>query len=369
MPGPNEFTFVVSTEDFDKELLPVQARTPGTDAFVKAVNEYLRKEFSGFGGKARFVVTDKAVEVTWSPDPKGQDPLEAAVALLRRGEYPRAVQTLEFLKSARPQDPTVLYNLGMALSDMGRLARAEEMLRSLVSVSPKEANNWVALGVVHARQKRWAEASKALQKALEIEPENPFALRNLGACLINSGDLEAAEKALSEATVMAPRDQQAWYGLAQVVHQRGDAERADELYRRTVEVEPSSEIAELARRGLSELAHETFRKRGAGVERPDAVMYLLSAIEKFDGMPQGEVQRIGFEVATLGMRGFDVNEPDQKYELRSLPGKFSGLHCVCLMYAAFQRIAPGTDIGFDLSREYQVALSLRRTGKTDDASS
>ena len=37
------------------------------------------------------------------------------------------------------------------------------------------------------------------------------------------------------------------------------------------------------------------------------------------------------------MNGFDVNDPTQKYQLlRSLPGCFSGLQMVCLMYAAFK---------------------------------
>ena len=33
----------------------------------------------------------------------------------------------------------------------------------------------------------------------------------------------------------------------------------------------------------------------------------------------------------------------EKYQLRSLPGRFSGLHMVCLMYAAFKIIDPTAD--------------------------
>ena len=61
----------------------------------------------------------------------------------------------------------------------------------------------------------------------------------------------------------------------------------------------------------------------------------------------------------LGMKGFDVNDSTQKYQLRSLPGRFSGLHMVCLMYAAFKIINPTADIGFDLANEY--------AGETDEA--
>jgi hypothetical protein len=52
--------------------------------------------------------------------------------------------------------------------------------------------------------------------------------------------------------------------------------------------------------------------RWNGVGRMDAVMYLVGAIEKFGGMSTQAVQKIGIEVATLGMKGFDVNDSSHK---------------------------------------------------------
>jgi hypothetical protein len=75
-------------------------------------------------------------------------------------------------------------------------------------------------------------------------------------------------------------------------------------------------------------------------------------------MPSDQVQKIGFEIALLGTRGLDINDSTKKYTLRSLPGKFSGLHLLCFEYVAFKQIVPGQDIGFDLSAEYGSALSL-----------
>ena len=92
-------------------------------------------------------------------------------------------------------------------------------------------------------------------------------------------------------------------------------------------------------------------------------MYCLGALERFEKMTPEEVQRIGFEIAMLGKSGLDVNNPAPSYRLRTLPGEFSGLHLVSLMYVAFQQIAPGQDVGFDLATEYEMALALRRKGK------
>jgi hypothetical protein len=47
-------------------------------------------------------------------------------------------------------------------------------------------------------------------------------------------------------------------------------------------------------------------------------------------------------------------------QLRSLPGRLSGLHMVCLIYAAYKIIDPTADIGFDLAEEYALANQTRR---------
>lgn len=93
--------------------------------------------------------------------------------------------------------------------------------------------------------------------------------------------------------------------------------------------------------------------------RPDAITYCLSAMEKFSEMPQEELKRIATEIALKGRTGLDTNDPAPKYQLKSLPGNFSGLNLVCLMYVAFKSIAPETDIGFDLSKENAAAKSMR----------
>jgi hypothetical protein len=55
----------------------------------------------------------------------------------------------------------------------------------------------------------------------------------------------------------------------------------------------------------------------------------------------------------------DINAPEQKYTLRSLPGKYSGLHLCSIMYAAFKQFAPKEDVGLDFSKEYAAAIEMR----------
>lgn len=357
------YEFSIAPEDFDLSLLPPDARTVGTPEFRRAVNDYLKREFGGFGGSARIVVGDEVIGVGWDAEPRRFEPTEIAVAKLKRGQDREGIQLLELVRSKAPDDTAVLYNLGMALSEIGEIDRAVAHLRRLVALEPGQANARVALGVALVRQDRIEEATEELREALEIDPDNKFALRNLGACLLKAGKVFEAEEELRRAVELDPSDQQSCFGLAEAVFGLGRFEEADELYRKVIRVDRSSGIAGLAEEQLSKLAQNTFRSKAPGVERLDAVMYLLSAIERFDAMSPHEIQKIGHEVALLGMKGFDVNDSDQKYRLRSLPGSFSGLHMVCLMFAAFKTIAPGEDIGFDLSKEYALALEMKRNKK------
>jgi hypothetical protein len=54
-----------------------------------------------------------------------------------------------------------------------------------------------------------------------------------------------------------------------------------------------------------------------------------------------------------------LNTAEPKYALRTLPGEYSALNVVAIMYAAFQQFAPGTDVGIDLAREYEAASQMR----------
>ncbi len=359
MPPRHESTFTIPLADFNVSLLPPHARVPGSPEFRSAVADLVRAECVGVGGSARVVVNDEAgtIQVTWRAGAGQPDPLTVAVSHLERGRRPEGVRLLEVLRFQRPGDVAVLYNLGMALSDAGRLDEAVRHLRSALGHAPGHANARVGLGVALARRGDTKDAIWNLREALSAEPDNPWAHRNIGACLLKEGDYEVAERHLRRAAELLPSDQQAAYGLGQALLALKREPEADEQFIRAIALDDRSEIAELAREERSRLAQSSFRGRG---ERPDAVMYLLGALERFEALPPEEMRKIGLEIAILGRGGLDTNDSTQKYTLRSLPGRFSGLHLVCLMYAAFKVVAPDQDIGFDLSREYETALAMHR---------
>jgi len=345
------------------------AQVPTSAAFRDAVTDLIRSEYGKLGGRARVVIDDKAgtIQVTWSAGAGQPDPLEVAVAKLGKGEYKEAVRLLEILRFQHPKKAVVLYNLGMALSDMGRLELAIQHLRSALLLNPAHTNSLVGLGVALTRQKRWAEAIQSFSLALEQEPDNPLAHRNLGACLMQGeANPEEAERHLRRAVELLPSDQQALFGLGQALLAVGREKDADAQFIKVIELNDRSPVAERAKDARRKLAESSLRTPTGGAERFDAVMYCLGALKRFESMSHPEIQKIGFEIAILGQSGLDTNDSSQKYTLRSMPGNFSGLELVSMMYVAFKIVAPEQDVGFDLAREYQAALEMYRKANTGE---
>jgi tetratricopeptide (TPR) repeat protein len=353
-------TFEIGFEDFDRELLPIDARDIGTEAFRRAVIEYYEREFAELGGRVVVDFGADRITVTWQTPGEKRELSDEALEYLQRGDLRRAVPVLKALVAVEPNNTIAHYNLGMALSDLGVFDEAQLHLLKTVHRDPENVNALVALGVALYRAGDAEAARRRLEQALALEPNNGYAHRNLAAILGNLGEQQRAIEHMREAYRLLPSDQASVYGLAHALEEfgGGDAtEEADRLFTQAIDLDPNSNIGELAKRARSRIAQQSMRAKGGGI-RMDAVMYILGALERFDTMRRDEVQAVGFEIAMLGQRGIDVNSPDTLYTLNSIPGEFTGLHLMSLMYTAFKQIAPNTDIGFDLSTEYDTALQM-----------
>ena len=87
------------------------------------------------------------------------------------------------------------------------------------------------------------------------------------------------------------------------------------------------------------------------ISRQDAVYYCLEAMKRYAQMSPGDFQKLTLELAMVGRDGFEVHNPASRYHVKGLDGEYSGLAMVCFLYVAMQRMAPGTNIGFDLAAE------------------
>lgn len=201
-----------------------------------------------------------------------------------------------------------------------------------------------------------------MHRAVAADPGDGYAHRNLAALLAGQKQFDEALPHFREALHQLPDDPQAIYGLAQCLEALG-ADRqpeADRLYVDLIERFPASPLADRAKEARTRLAQASLRGAVKGGVRMDVVMYIAGALDKFRELGPRRRQEIAFEIALLGQRGLDVNDPAQKYSLKTLPGQFSGLHLLAIMYAAFRQIDPTLDSGADFAREYEMAQTFAK---------
>lgn len=281
--------------------------------------------------------------------------LDDALHKLNQGKLQEGQQILEALRRQDPDNPQVLYNLGMCYSEQGMFDRSIEVLDHCITVAPDFSNAYAALGFSYEHQGETQKALEVLEEARARAPQNFYILKNLGSIYGKLGRIEDAIECLGAANEVQPDTPEVLYGLAYAYEQQGLINTADLIYIKLLQMETPEEIAELARAARTRIGMDSLKSQGL---RIDAVMYCVDALETFEDMSQSEVQTIAFEIAMLGRQGLDINDAAQQYQLKSLPGDFSGLRLLSYMYVGFQILDPSVDIGADLSEEYQMARKM-----------
>ena len=206
-------------------------------------------------------------------------------------------------------------------------------------------------------------ALEAFEKAVEADPNDGYTRPNLGGMLIRFKRIDEAVLHLRKALDLLPDDPQAIFGLATALEEVGTdaaADEADALYLCFIHEHPNSPTVEQAEKARTAFAHKRLKSSAVGGFRPDVMMYVAGALQTFKKVGAQKRQMIALEIAMLGRTGPEINDPDAKYTLKALPGKFSGLHLLAIMYAAFRQIDPIMDTGADFSAEYEAALNLQK---------
>jgi len=283
------------------------------------------------------------------------DRFNEGINLAESGEFEEAKKIFEEILLDEPRNADVLYNLGMCFTEINQPSEAVKALKKSIEYDPMHANAHVALGYAYLKLADVESAKNHLLQALSLDPDNPYALRNLGGLYGKIGDVAKSISYLEKAYQMNPVDPKTAYGLGHSYQQAQDYAKADTYYRKVLEMDAPSSLKELAKDGLREIAMIHLKSKGL---RMDAVMYMVSALKLFKDRSEDQVREITFEIALKGRDGLDINNPDKKYMINSLPGTFTGLQLVSYMYVGFKRIAPDQDIGVDLSQEYTMAMQL-----------
>ena len=346
---------------FDVNLHPPDARQFGTEPFQTAVILHFATEYAAQGQTAMVTIDDK--DITVMAFPAEASALDFVLPMLKAGKIAEAVPYLESLTKSAPANADVLYNLGISYSELGQFDEAIIRLKRAVQLNPGHAHAWVGIGNAYHRMRKPDQALEAFEKAAEADPNDGYTRRNLGGMLVMFKRASEAVAHLRKALAMMPDDPQSIFGLATALEAIGTAEadlEADGLYKRFIAEHPSSPMVEQAEKSRTALAHKQLKSSSTDGFRRDVMLFIAGALQTFKKVGPKKRKAIATEIALLGRSGLDINDPTPRYKLKSLPGEFTGLHLLAIMYTAFRQIDRTMDAGVDFGAEYEAAVQMQK---------
>lgn len=195
-------------------------------------------------------------------------------------------------------------------------------------------------------------ALELLYQQLDNNPGDVRAMHGIAGICAAEGNRQDALTWYRQARDQAPQDPEAALGLGLALCEFGWPDQATEVLESVLQLDAPAELHEMARNSLLRLEREADRARAL---RSATVSCLRGARSTLAGMELEQLRAIAQEITFLGQNGIDIADQQATHELQQLPGVYTGLEMLCLLYSAMQQIDPDADIGIDLSAEYAEA--------------
>ncbi len=113
--------------------------------------------------------------------------LQQAIRHAQAGQFADAERLFRGVLQARPDQPGLYNNLGIALQAQGKLNEAVEVFQRAVKVAPEYAPAHSNLGNILYEQGRLPEAEASYRRAIALRPDMADAHKNLGTVMCDLG--------------------------------------------------------------------------------------------------------------------------------------------------------------------------------------
>ena len=176
----------------------------------------MKFEQEGNKDSAQYYI-DRRIEIyrkAHKMDPSDEDLAAILAALYTAENMPdSAVAVLEpYIGKAR--DPKVYSAAADAYDALGKTDKALEMLKHMEKLEPDDPGVLFDIGVRYYNMEKYDEAAKYFDKVLSLRPDDVNALNNKGLALFNAGKLDEAEKIFIELVKKKPDNSDYWGALA-----------------------------------------------------------------------------------------------------------------------------------------------------------
>ena len=204
-----------------------------------------------------------------------------------QGRQALALQAFERAQALRPNDASIVGELGYQQYLAGHVDEAIASYRKAANLRPNDEDLWSSLGGLYLTAGKQAEAAEAFERSIRIKPTDAV-LSNYGAMKYQAGDYSAAAALFRRATALDTGDFLIWgylgdallAGSAPTAQVRAPFQRAADMAGRYVELKPDDAKA-LAALGwyhanlgdASRARQLVARSEALGTERGEVALY------------------------------------------------------------------------------------------------
>lgn len=163
-----------------------------------------------------------------------------AISRHKQGRHNEAESLYRELLESDPDDPVILYFLGMLYQQTGRPQQALPLIERVAKDKPDAPGHHTVLAHVLAALGRIDDAQAACSRALDLKPNNPVALNLAGHLLHLRGEWRQAVEAYKRAIALQPRNVLAHHNLGITLHYLGRTDEAIQHYKQAINLEPAN---------------------------------------------------------------------------------------------------------------------------------
>ncbi|MBF2029951.1 MAG: glycosyltransferase family protein [Oscillatoriales cyanobacterium C42_A2020_001] len=166
--------------------------------------------------------------------------LNAAIQHHQAGQLLEAERLYEEALLQQPNQPQVLYLLGLVNHQRGDLDAAVQWYRSAIAFQPDYTDAHNNLGVLMVQQGNLQQATVHYQAALQTNPNNPRVHTNLGVILQQLGQMDAAIAHYQTAIDLEPNLAAAHTNLGHALKELGQLDAAITSYKIAQQLMPTN---------------------------------------------------------------------------------------------------------------------------------
>jgi tetratricopeptide (TPR) repeat protein len=167
-------------------------------------------------------------------------------------------QAFQVLAERSPDSPRTRQLLGEARAAAGNRAVAEEHFRAALAMRPDLRGVHFALGEMYLDSGDYEKAEREFREEARLAPGFAPAAHKLGVVLMNRGETRAAVAELRRADALQPDMPETLLDLGKAIAASGETDAAEKLFRRVLDQEQTSNLAESAHFQLVQV----YRKQG-----------------------------------------------------------------------------------------------------------